>query len=237
MSDAATVTAMRGDRETANCGDREATIRALFPLVRPVARRVARLARTSDLDDLIGDGCIGLIRAVDSYDPARGTALKPYARRLIAGAMLNGLRRRDPVSERVRRTIRRAEERRYALAQEIGTLPSFAELERADPALRRARAVAAEGSVLSLDAALSSGRDAVPDWSAEPARRTLARARSRELREAIALLPERQQRILALHYARDLSLHAIGQALAVSPQRISQLHLLALARLRHTVAP
>jgi RNA polymerase sigma factor for flagellar operon FliA len=57
------------------------------------------------------------------------------------------------------------------------------------------------------------------------------------LREAVALLPERQQRILALHYARDLSLHAIGQALAVSPQRISQLHLLALARLRHTIAP
>ena len=61
------------------------------------------MARGADRDDLLGDGALGLIRAVDTYDPLRGATLEAYARKLIAGAMLNGLRKLDPVSERVRR--------------------------------------------------------------------------------------------------------------------------------------
>ncbi len=131
--------------------EREALIRELLPLVRQMARRVRRVAGAADLDDLIGDGSIGLIRAVDTFDETRGTTLDLYARRLISGAMLNGLRRLDPVSERVRRTIRRAEERRYALAQERGSLPALAEMERSDPGLQRARTAAHRQAALSLD--------------------------------------------------------------------------------------
>lgn len=221
--------AMNGD-------DRETAIRELLPLVRQIARRVASFAKMSDLDDLIGDGSIGLIRAVDRYDPSRGASLEQYARRLIACAMLNGLRRRDPVSERARRTLRGADERRYALAQERGTLPSLGEMERNDPALRRARLAAYTRMPLSLDAPSPLGRSGLVDRSAEPGERTASRARTRAIREAVALLPERERRILALHYDRDLSLRAIGRALDVSPQRVSQLHLLAIARLRRTIA-
>jgi RNA polymerase sigma factor for flagellar operon FliA len=216
--------------------EREAAIRDLFPLVRCIARRVLSVARAAELDDLVGDGSIGLIRAVDSFDPTRGTSLDIYARKLIAGAMLNGLRRLDPVSERVRRTIRRAEERRYTLAQELGTLPSLAELDRSDDALRRARVAAFRQAALSLDAPLPSERDALADWSGEPARAAAERAKQRELGAALGVLPERQRRILALHYGSELSLRAISARLAVSPQRVSQLHLSALQRLRHSVA-
>jgi RNA polymerase sigma factor for flagellar operon FliA len=215
--------------------ERESTIRDLFPLVRSIGRRMASVARGADLDDLIGDGSVGLIRAVDSFDPSRGTTLDVYARKLIAGAMLNGLRRLDPVSERVRRTIRHAEERRYALGQERGTLPSLAELEMSDARLRRARVAAYRQATLSLDAPVPGGRDALADWSGEPAYEATERARRRELGNALTLLPERQRHILALHYGRDLSLRAISARLHISPQRISQLHLSALTRLRHTV--
>ncbi len=214
--------------------EREATIRELLPLVRQIARRVRRVAGAADLDDLIGDGSIGLIRAVDTFDETRGTTLELYARRLISGAMLNGLRRLDPVSERVRRTIRRAEERRYALAQERGSLPALAEMERNDPGLQRARTAAHRQAALSLDVPLPGGRDALVDWEADPLRAVAARARRRELADAIALLPERQRRILSLHYSHNLTMHAIGTALRVSPQRISQLHLGALTKLRHS---
>jgi RNA polymerase sigma factor for flagellar operon FliA len=216
--------------------EREATIRQFFPHVRQIARRVARLARISDLDDLIGDGCVGLVRAFDTFDGERGTRFEVYARRLIVGGMLNGIRRRDPVSERVRRTMRHADERRFALAQERGSLPAFAELEQSDPGLRRARAAAFVQSAVSLDASPTYGRDPLVDWSLEPATRALANERDRTLRQAIALLPERERRILALHYGSEQSLHAIGRTLRLSPQRVSQLHLHALARLRHTVA-
>lgn len=214
--------------------DREAIIRECFPLVRQIARRVAHVATGAEFDDLVGDGSIGLIRAVDTFDPARGTSLESYARRLVLGAMLNGLRRRDPVSERVRRTLRRAEERRYALAQERGTLPGYAELERDDAALQRARVAAYRQAALSVDAPAPVARDPLTDWSAEPSAQVTVRAKRAALREAVALLPERERRILSLHYADELSLHAIGTQLRVSPQRVSQLHVSALARLRRS---
>jgi RNA polymerase sigma factor for flagellar operon FliA len=220
-----------------NESERERTIRELFPLVRTIARRVARLAHLTDLDDLIGDGSVGLIRAVDGFDPEKGSSLDLYARRTIAGAMLNGLRRRDPVSERVRRTMRHAEDRRYALAQQLGTLPTLSSLERDEPGLRRARIAVCAQATLSLDAPMSSRRDPLIDRSAEPGALVAESDRDRRLHAAVALLPERQRRILALHYGSERSLRSIGRTLRISPQRISQLHLLALAHLRHTVAP
>ncbi len=119
-------------------GGREEAIRRLLPLVRTVARRIARLVPGSDLDDLIGDGCIGIIRAVDAYDPALGPSLEHYARRIALGAMLNGVRRLDPVSERVRRVVRVAERERYALAVELGAMPERGEIERRHPQFARA---------------------------------------------------------------------------------------------------
>jgi RNA polymerase sigma factor (sigma-70 family) len=218
--------------------DRETTIRNLFPLVRSIARRLHRIVGVADLDDLVGDGCIGLIRAVDRFDDSRGSRIETYARRMIVGAMLNGLRRRDPVSERTRRTLRRADARRYELAQTIGTMPTIAELEREDPALWRARAAAHRRVPLSLDAPMPDGHEPLVDWSLEPATVLTERAKTRALREALSLLPERQRRILAMHYGDECeSLHAIGRRLRVSSQRISQLHLSALARLRKSLPP
>lgn len=74
---------------------REERAAELSPLVRRVARRIARVVAGSELDDVIGDGCVGLMRAIDSFDPARGPSLEQYAGRIVAGAMLNGIRRFD----------------------------------------------------------------------------------------------------------------------------------------------
>lgn len=216
---------------------REDAIRELFPLVRSIARRVARLVRAADPDDLVGDGSIGLIRAVDTFDPARGTRLEVYARRLILGTMLNGLRRLDPVSERVRRTMREAERKRFELAQELGRVPGFCELEREDPALRAARVKAFRQSALSLDAPLPNEPNVLADFGSDPQARLEVRATELLLRNALSRLSPRQRRILELHYYGDVSLRAIGARMRVSPQRVSQLHLEALARLRATVPP
>jgi RNA polymerase sigma factor for flagellar operon FliA len=214
---------------------REEQIEAFVPLVRTIARRLNRVLHSAELDDLIGDGCIGLIRAVDRFDPERGP-LETYARRLILGAMLNGVRRRDPVSERVRRAVRRAESRRLELAQTRMAMPASTELERDEPALRAARVAAHVQTPLSLEVPLPGGRDALADVSLDPARLTVERARRRVLGKAVALLPERQRHILALHYGdREVSLRAIGAHLQLSPQRISQLHLSALERLRRSL--
>ncbi|MBV8197588.1 MAG: hypothetical protein JO263_05610, partial [Candidatus Eremiobacteraeota bacterium] len=89
--------------------EREAHVVRLLPAVYGIARRVARICRLRESDDLVGDGSLGLVRAVDSFDPNRGVSLDCYARHVILGTMLNGMRRRDPVSERARRLVRHAE--------------------------------------------------------------------------------------------------------------------------------
>src|SRR5580704_9537979 len=147
---------MRASAERRNISEREDAIRQMFPMVRSTARRVGRLVPAADIDDLVGDGCIGLIRAVDTFDPFRGAALETYARRLIIGAMLNGLRKLDPVSERARRKLREADRLRFEMAQERGTMPTMREMEGRTSGLRRARAAAYCLQPLSLDATVGS---------------------------------------------------------------------------------
>jgi RNA polymerase sigma factor for flagellar operon FliA len=181
---------------------------------------------------MVGDGCVGLIRAVDSYDPDRGPRLEEYARRLIVGAMLNGVRRMDPVSERARRTVREGEVRRYELAVERGEVPSADEVDRLHPGYRRALAAAYRGQPLSLDAPLPRGEALAGDWNGDPARVVERMSESESLARNLAGLPQRQRDVVLLHYFGGSSLRAVGRRLAISPQRASQLHLAALAKLR-----
>ncbi len=217
-------------------GDREAAIRELFPLVRTIARRVARMVGVTDIDDLIGDGCIGLIRAVDSFDPRRGTQLARYARHVIAGAMLNGIRRGDRVSERVRRVIRIAERERFALACERGALPTMSEMERRIPALRRARAEVHRNVPLSADAPLPEKEHPAIDRASDPQAINERESERALMEAAIAALPPRHRGVILAHYFGDRSLREIGDRFGVSPQRASQLHVNAIARLRRSLS-
>jgi RNA polymerase sigma factor (sigma-70 family) len=215
---------------------REDAIRRLLPLVRTIARRIVRLVPGTDLDDLTGDGCVGLIRAVDGFDPTLGASLEHYARRITLGAMLNGVRRLDPVSERVRRLVRIAERERYALALELGTMPPNAELERRHPNLARAQAEAYRGSPLSLDAPLPPEAGHAPHGGDDPADVVVAVAQRRRIRAAIDALPQRQRAIVLAHYFHERPLRALSDDMRVSPQRVSQLHLAAIERMRRALA-
>ena len=216
--------------------DREEQIRRLFPLVRTIARRTARLLGTSDLDDLIGDGSVGLIRAVDSFDPTRGPSLEQYARRVIAGAMLNGIRRMDFVSERVRRTIRYAERERFALASQRGSLPSQREMEDRHRALAQARAFVYRAVPLSMDTPLPGDERLDVDPSLNPQLLVETRAARTAMYGALEGLPQRERHVITQHYFADWSLRQLSADLAISPQRVSQLHLLGITRLRGALA-
>jgi RNA polymerase sigma factor FliA len=217
--------------------NREDAIRRLLPLVRRVARRIARLVPGSDLDDLIGDGYVGAIRAVDGFDPALGPSLEQYARRVALGAMLNGIRRFDPVSERVRRVVRIAERERYAIAVEAGALPTDAQLSARFPALARARSAAHRGSPLSLDAPLPPDSGGVPNGGEDPADAVIANAERGRIRAAIDALPQRQRDVVVAHYFAEQPLRELSDEMHVSPQRVSQLHVAAIERMRRSLTP
>lgn len=215
-----------------NPGDRDEQIRNLLPIVKKLARRLKRLVPTFDLDDLVGDRSVGLIRAVDSFDPHRGPQLCDYARRLVIGAMLNGIRRMDPVSERARRIVRDGENQRYSLAAALGAVPTSNEMEQRYPGYRRAIAAAYRGQPLSLDAPLPLGESLANDWGDDPARIVERRSESARLAELISGLSRRQREVVLLHYFKGNSLRSVGKRLAISPQRASQLHLSAIAKLK-----
>lgn len=214
--------------------EREAQIRALLPLVRKIARRISRLV-PCDYDDLVGDGSIGLLRAVDNYDPARGTSLDHYARHLISGAMLNGIRRMDPVSERTRRAMRDGELERYQIAGERGSVPTMAEMEQRRPGFARASAAATLGVPLSLDRPLPEGERLVRDWSNDPAVLFEASSQCESIGAAVDALPERQRQVIREHYFGAWSLREVGRRMRISPQRASQLHIAAMRKLRRVL--
>jgi RNA polymerase sigma factor (sigma-70 family) len=215
---------------------REARIRALLPIVKQIARRVNRMVPICDVDDLIGDGCVGLIRAVDAFDPTREVPLEHYARKLILGAILNGVRRMDPVPERTRHTMRRAAVARYALAQELGRLPTMNEMSRRVPALAGARAEVHRRTALSLDVPLPRGERLDIDHAGDPQTVVAERTRRDALFAAIAELPPRERKIVLAHYFAERKLRELAEPLRVSRQRVSQLHLHALERMRGAVA-
>jgi RNA polymerase sigma factor for flagellar operon FliA len=219
-----------------NAVQRTASVEVLFPKLRRWAGRVSRSVNgAAEMDDLIGDGSVGLVRAIDNYDPVYGTTLEQYARRVCLGAMLNGLRRMDPLSERLRRTIRLAERTRFARAQELGRLETESELERSVPKLRRARELARAVATLSLDVPYGIDPAALADPSGEPSDHALRASVKRELRDAIDALPQRHRQVMALHYYGEVSMHAIARQMEISPQRVSQIHRSALKKLRRNV--
>jgi len=217
-----------------NAEERERHVRKLFPVVFRIAHRVARICRVPDEDDLVGDGALGLVRALDTYDANRGVTLDRYARHVILGAMLNGLRRKDPISERARRRVREGD-RLQAASEARGLMLSPQQLEEALPGITRARAQVERGLPLSLDAPLPSGARMHIDWSNDPAQLYESSVRERAVNSALDCLSARQREIVVRHYFADTPLRTISQTMAVTPQRVSQLHCAALHRMRAAV--
>jgi RNA polymerase sigma factor FliA len=220
-------------------GDREALLLRHLPQVYLVARGVWERVRFAvELDDLVGYGTIGLVRAIEKYDPARGILLKTYAEYRIRGAILDGLRGMDWLSRAARHAERREQQRETALANERCCGVAVAErddagTERRSPSGQQIRAVFSGGSLADLER-LATLVDAPLFAPApqSPERIYERRERNERLAQALARLPQRQQRIMDLYYRCELTMREIAEQLQLHESRISQLHGEALEALR-----
>jgi RNA polymerase sigma factor for flagellar operon FliA len=226
----------------------EALIEAYAPLVKYLAQRLAwRLPASIGLDDLISAGVLGLLDAIQKYDPTRATSLKTYAEFRIQGAMLDYVREWDWVPRSVRDKEHALTEAYAALEREQGRpahdeeVAAWLGLDRAtlDHWLTEVRGV----SVVSLDKPLAQEADGhtVPILAqlAEEAPGPDARAETEELKEllaeAIDALPEQEKVVLSLYYFEELTMHEISDVLAVTESRISQIRTKAILHLRATL--
>lgn len=217
-------------------GDREARDRLVVhysPLVKFVAGRVrSGLPPAVEQADLVSDGVIGLMDALDKFDPDRGLQFQTYAVTRIRGAMVDGLRATDWVPRSVREKIREIDAAQTALERSLGRTPSDAEvaarLEMTVAELRKVYTQTAHTSVVSFETVLD-------DEDAPRATTDLPGADDNippGFLAAVRELPERDQVVVALYYWERLTLAEIGQVLGVTESRVSQLHSRATLALR-----
>jgi RNA polymerase sigma factor for flagellar operon FliA len=202
------------------------------PLVKYVAGRVrSGLPQHVDQSDLVSEGIIGLMDAIDKFQPERGLQFQTYAVPRIRGAIIDGLRATDWVPRSVRDKIRDIERAQVALESRFGRTATdeeiAAEMEISVGELRRIYGKVSYTSLASIDE-LGGVEDLSPisaDVLEDDETRTV-------LLQAVKGLAERDRIIVALYYFEGLTLSEIGQVLGVTESRVSQLHTRAALALR-----
>lgn len=226
--------------------DREQLVQRFVPLVKRVAYHLmARLPANVQLDDLVQNGMLGLLDAIDRYQEGFGAQFETYATQRIRGAMLDGLRENDWLPRSLRRELRRIEAAISQLEHAHGRAPSEGELAAAlgmslvdyQKTLQDARG---HQLVYLEDFSGEDGTDFLErhlsDDDADPASILEDRDLRSTLAVAIGGLPERERLMMALYYEQDLNLREIGEVMGVTESRVCQLHTQAIARLRSQIA-
>ncbi len=222
--------------------NKDQLVQRFAPLVRRIAcHLMARLPASVQIDDLVQNGMLGLLDALGRFEAGVGAQFEAYAAQRVRGAMLDGLRENDWLPRSLRRNCRRIEAAITQLEQASGRVPTESEL--AD-VLGMALAdyqdmlheVRGHQLVYIEDIVAERGEDFLDghlvDESADPAQLVADQDLRRRLVQAIGLLPEREQLVMALYYEQDLNLREIGEVMGVSESRVCQLHSQAVLRLR-----
>jgi RNA polymerase sigma factor for flagellar operon FliA len=215
-------------------------------LVKYVAGRVAiNLPKNVEEGDLIGYGSLGLLDAMERFDPQRGVKFETYAIARIRGAMIDGLRSMDWVPVSVRHRNRTVEEATRSLENRLGRSATDAEIAAElrisiQEYNRRIRDITSS-AILSLEDIWGNPNDSEttfrsPEIKDEKSPDPLDEAewilRKESLAKAIERLPEREGLVVALYYYEGLTVKEIAKIMKVSPSRISQLHTKAVVRLK-----
>jgi RNA polymerase sigma factor for flagellar operon FliA len=225
---------------------REQLILEHLPQVRWIAASIhERLSDSTSQEDLISVGILGLIAAVDNYDPTRNASLRTYAEYKIRGAILDSVRGLDGIPPHKRKRLRQVQE-------------AIATVEQIHKRSAREEEIAGElgisvgeyrvwldelkGVTLgSLDSVAGEGCDVgllryIADDSTEPVPVTIERSEMHKLlAEGVAAMPELEQTILDLYFNQELTLAEIGRVMNLHTSRISQLKLQAIVRLRNWI--
>src|SRR5918912_2136051 len=229
---------------------RDRLILTYAPLVKYVAGRLgAGLPAHVDEADLASYGLLGLIGAIERYDPTRDIKFETYAISRIKGAIIDELRALDWVPRSVRSRAREIERAIAELESKLGVAPtdeqiaekvgisveeledSLTDISRSSiAALDELWSVSGEGDQVSL-------LDTIEDETGPRPEAALDETEMREaLADAISRLPEREKLVVTLYYYEELTLREIGEVLGVTESRVSQLHTKAILRLKARLA-
>jgi RNA polymerase sigma factor for flagellar operon FliA len=237
-------------RRTRDQGLRDKLIVMYSPLVKYVAGRLGSgLPAHVDEGDLVSYGLLGLIGAIERYDPDRDIKFETYAIARIRGSIIDELRALDWVPRSVRSRAREIERAIGALEAKLGRAPTDVEIAArvgiSVEELEDALTDIARSSIAALDELWSVSNegdqvsllDTIEDPESIKPAEALDETELREiLGDAISRLPEREKLVITLYYYEELTLREIGEVLGVTESRISQLHTKAILRLKARLA-
>lgn len=219
---------------------------ALWVKYKHIARQEAlrlhkRLPASVELDDLIQAASLGFLSAIDSFDPKKGVTLSAYLSQKIRWSLMDELRERDWVPRRVRKDAREMTAMIQQIEQEKGGEATEADIaERMDVTVQELQQMLADtnsSQVYSLDELQEQFADAYERVDEEhellnPLNQAMQDNLIGKIGAHISMIPEREQRILQLYYQQDLNMKEIGLVFGLTETRVSQLHSLAIKRIR-----
>jgi RNA polymerase sigma factor for flagellar operon FliA len=227
---------------------REEIILQNIPLVRHILKRLAIPTLSDELyEDLEGQGIVGLIDAVDRFEPKRGWRFSTYASLRIRGHILDSMRDMDLLPRAARKRVKAIEKAASLLRMDLRREPNDREVAEAvdlDVKTYRSVLVEANCAVLSMDVAFEdegddnglSLRDILFDVDDPGPEDALVETElHHRLTGAVESLPERLQLLLSLYYYEELTMKEIGEVLELSESRVSQLHTRAMKQLRRAL--
>lgn len=222
--------------------ERDQLVTQYAPLVKRIAYHLmAKLPASVDVEDVIQNGMLGLLDAINRFEDGMGAQFETYAVQRIRGAMLDGLRESDWLPRSLRRDMRRIEAAIHTLEQQNGRPPAEKELAESlgmnlpdyQKMLQDARGYQL---VYMEDFREEEGDDFLErhfgGTDNDPLELLMDKNMRTVLIQAIEDLPEREKMVMALYYDDELNLREIGEVLGVSESRVCQLHSQAVARLR-----
>jgi len=223
--------------------ERQRLLNENLPEVRYIARRIHdRLPSHVPFEDLVHAGILGLIDAVDKFDPSKNVQLKSYARFRIRGAILDSLRQMDWSPRNLRRQARRIEDTNRELAAELRRAPSEPELAaRMGFPLEEFQRLLGDLRGLDLGSLQAQSEESGGDDAGaavasrteeDPFQITLRAEMRKLLTQAIDELDEKERQVLGLYYLEELTMKEVGVILGIGESRVSQIHTAALIRLR-----
>jgi len=223
--------------------ERDALINETLPLIKHIAHRIAtRLPSSVEIRDLINAGVLGLLDAIDKYEPERNVKFKTYAEVRIRGAILDSLRNLDWAPRSLRKKSKDLERTYAELSQKLGRPATDEEVsESMGEDLEDFHALVDQlhGLTIGSFENLSDGEDGdsylnyyPDDGSNDPYAKFETSELTRILAAAIDDIPEKERLVLSLYYYEELTMKEIGVLLGVNESRVSQLHTKAMLRLR-----